>query len=98
MQKMLAMFAWAQSTLTANELSEFEAAANANNLLWKQYAEQGLISFEDIYENTFSQIFNDTITVNTGNRIKVQSNADVTLDSAWDYWRARFEAEVEANL
>jgi len=88
---------WANETLTTEELSQYQSAVEANNLLWKSYQDQGLYTIEDLYETIYSETLDANIEVVVGNKITMAPGVNLyslELDSNYNDWVNRFNAEA----
>jgi hypothetical protein len=54
---------WAKETLSAQEFASFQTIYDANEALWSTYQSQGLVRFETVYRQAFSNYLNTSIDV-----------------------------------
>lgn len=66
---------WIQDNLSAEEQSSFEAARDANILLWNSYLTQGLITLEKLYETVYVPEVGENIDVLIGEKLVLSAGA-----------------------
>jgi hypothetical protein len=87
---------WAQSSLTADELANFNAALQENNSKWSQYVVNGLITIEPIYETVNDQELGEPLQVQVGDKVVLApttSVSDLTMADSYKFWLDRFYQE-----
>lgn len=92
---------WANATLTAEELIQFQSAATANNNLWKSYQARGLYTTRDIYETVHSTILDSDIEVLVGQEIVMAAGVafdSLTLDVTFKSWLDRYDVETGGDI
>lgn len=92
---------WANATLTAEELIQFQNAFTVNNNLWKSYLEQGLYTVQNVYETVHSAVLDSDIEVIVGQEIIM--SAGVTLDNLelganFKSWLDRYSTETGGDI
>ena len=60
---------WLNNNLGAEELLDYNAARQQNDLLWVSYVSQGLVTAETIYETVHIPEFNENIDVKVGEKL-----------------------------
>ena len=90
---------WAESTLDTDELTAFNAAAAANEMLWQGYITQGLVEqSRPILKDIYITSLGETVEVKIGDRTTVaagHSLAEIPMDPAWQTWMDRYIAETD---
>lgn len=84
---------WANETLTTEELSQYQSAVNANNLLWQSYQDQGLYTQEDVYKTVYSAKLDTNIEVVIAHKIVMCPGVNLhslALDANFSTWKHRF--------
>jgi len=89
---------WAESTLDTDELTAFNAAAAANEMLWQGYITQGLVEqSRPILKDIYITSLGETVAVAIGDRTTIaagHSLTEIPLDPAWQSWMDRHIAET----
>lgn len=87
---------WAQNSLTAEELVDFNTALQENNSLWNQYITNGLISIEPIYDTVNDQELNEPLQVKIGEKVVLGPTTSISnlhMADRYRYWLDRFYEE-----
>lgn len=88
---------WATETLSSEELSQFQSAADANNIVWKSYQDRGLYTVKNVYETVYSNQLNTSIEIVVGQEITMASDVDLhslALAPEWAAWMHRHSTET----
>jgi hypothetical protein len=84
---------WAQSSLNADELADFNTALQENNAQWNQYTVNGLITTEPIYETINDPELGEPIQVQVGDKVVLAPTTSVSelhMTDRYQYWLDRF--------
>jgi len=83
---------WADDTLNAQELQQFNAAHEKNIQLWQSYEQQQLYTSEDILETCYSTLLESNIEVKVGEKITFAPTT--TIYPEFIYWLDRYNSET----
>jgi hypothetical protein len=88
---------WAAETLNSEELSQFQAATEANAIKWQSYQDQGLYTARNVYQTFHSNELNTDIEIVVGQELTMASGVELSSlaqDSNYKNWIQRFESET----